>query len=240
MPTFPYARMFIGLVWLYRVPPVSTQHGKFIGGRIDCQLAYSYDGWHFNRSLRDSFIPNGAPGEHGAGCVLPSSMVVSGDEIRFYSCSSRMEHAVYSQEIGIRQGAMLMHRLRLDGFVYLECPGGLGHLKTRAMLVEGDKLAFNVSVPDGEMSVELSEPGGEPIEGYGFDDCIPCRGDETAWQPVWRDGRRFGSLKGRAVQLGVRLGNGRLYSVSGDFQLITSKEGMRYVNFGTPPDPKNW
>ena len=240
MPTFPYGRMFIGLLWLYRVPPVAGEYGKYHGGRIDCQLAYSYDGWHFNRGLRDSFIANGAPGEHGAGCVLPSSMVVTDGEVRIYSCASRLEHAIFSEELGVEQGAILMHRLRLDGFVYLECPGGTGHLRTRGMMVEGDELALNVQVPDGEVRVEVSEPAGAPIEGFTFEDCAPCRADDTAWEPTWRDGRRFGSLKDRAVDLGIRVENGRLYSISGDFQMLTAKEAMRYVNFGTPPDPKNW
>ena len=240
MPSFPYGGMYIGLVWLYRVAPLSDQYGKFYAGQIDCQLAYSYDGWHWNRSLRDSFIPNSPPGEPGAGCILPSSMVVTEDEVRFYSCSSRLEHAVFSEELGLKQGAMLMHRMRLDGFVYLECPGGASYLKTRAMLVEGEALSFNVQAPDGEMKVEVTDVAGDPIEGYTFDDCTPCSLDSTSWEPAWKDGLRFEALKGRAVQLGISLRGGRLYSIGGDFQMLTAKEGMRYVQFGTPPDPKNW
>ena len=124
MPTFPYGDMFIGLLWVYRVPPEAGGYLKSIGGRIDCQLAYSYDGWHFNRGLRDTFIANAAPGEYGAGCILPTSMVVTESEIRFYSCANRLEHSVWSDELGVKQGAMLMHRLRVDGFVYLQAEGG--------------------------------------------------------------------------------------------------------------------
>ena len=53
MPAFPYGNLFIGLLWVYRTPPRTSQHGKFLGGRIDCQLAYSYDGWHFQRGPRE-------------------------------------------------------------------------------------------------------------------------------------------------------------------------------------------
>ena len=240
MPTFPYGNMFIGLVWLYRVPPHSDAPGKYRGGRIDCQLSYSYDGWHFNRGLRDAFIANAAPGEFGAGCILPSSMVVTDSEIRFYSCASRLEHALFSEKQGVKQGAILMHRMRRDGFVYLETRGGAGSLGTRAMLVEGEELRFNVQAPDGEMRVQVTDINGTPIEGFGFDDCVPCSSDSICWEPTWREGRRFGALKGQAVQVGVRLHNARLYSLSGDFQMLTAKEGMRYSLFGTPPDPKNW
>ena len=142
MPTFPYGDMFVGLLWVYRVPPEAGGYLKSIGGRIDCQLAYSYDGWHFNRGLRDTFIANSAPGEYGAGCILPTSMVVTESEIRFYSCANRLEHSVWSDELGVDQGAMLMHRLRVDGFVYLQAEGGPSYLRTRSMLVEGERLSL--------------------------------------------------------------------------------------------------
>ena len=34
--------------------------------------------------------------------------------------------------------------------------------------------------------------------------------------------------------------NGCLHAINGDFQMITGKEGMRYVREATLPDPKNW
>ncbi len=240
MPTFAYGDMFIGLIWLYQVTPTSTQHGKFVGGKIDCQLAYSYDGWHFQRGLRDPLIANPSPGQYGAGCILPTSMVVTGSQIRLYSCAMRMEHAIFDEELGPQEAAILLHRLRLDGFVYLETCGGDAWLKTRALLVDGDNLSLNVEVPDGEVTAEITDADGNPIEGYRFDDCAPCRDDDMAWTPVWRNGKQFGALKGRAVQLAVRIRAGRLYAINGDFQKLTAKEGMRYMRFGTPPDPKNW
>ena len=240
MPTFAYNRMFIGLVWLYRVPSSIGQYGKFVGGTIDCQLAYSYDGWHFNRSIRDSFISNDMSDDFGSGCIMPSSMVVTEKEIRFYSCSTVTEHGIFSEETGIRQSAILMHKMRIDGFVYLESLGEEGYFKTKAMLVEGDSLSLNTDVCDGNVTVEISNPAGEHIDGYGFEDCVPSYVDSIEWEPEWRDGKKFGDLKGFAVELGVKLRNGKIYSISGDFEMLTAKEAMRYVNFGTLPDPKNW
>jgi hypothetical protein len=240
MPTFPYGDMFVGLLWLYRVPPVSKQHGKFIGGKIDCQLAYSYDGWHFQRGLRDSLIPNAAPGEPGSGCILPSSMTDCGDEIRFYSCVTRSEHAIFDPQVGPAGSAVLMHRLRPDGFVYLESNGGEAALATRALLVDGPELTLNVAAPDGEVAVAITDADGNAIPGYDFDDAVPARVDDLAWQPLWKGGAQFDGLQGRAVRLHLRLSSGRLYAISGDFRKLTAKEGMRYMRFGTPPDPKNW
>ena len=133
-----------------------------------------------------------------------------------------------------------MHRLRLDGFVFLEAPSGQGRLKTRALLVQGERLSFNVQAPGGRLLVGITDADGNPIPGYGPEDCSPCSADSTGWVPRWKDTARFGSLKGRAVQLELELSGGRLYAVGGDFRMLSAKEGMRYMRFGTPPDPSGW
>ena len=240
MPTFPYANMFIGLVWLYHTPQTAVDYGKFLGGRINCQLAYSYDGRHFQRGLRDPLIDNTPPGSIGAGCILPSSMIVTDDEIRLYSCAGTTEHALYDEQHGPLKSAILMHRLRLDGFVYLDAGRGEASLKTRAMLVTGDQLAINAQVPDGQLAVEVTDANGNILEGYTYDDCQKFGGDDTRWIVRWRDGKQFRDLQQRAVQLSLRIRSGRLFAISGDFKMLTAKEGMRYTNHGTPQDPRNW
>ena len=40
----------------YHVDPRISD--KYVGGATDCQLAYSYNGWHFQRTLRDPLFPN--------------------------------------------------------------------------------------------------------------------------------------------------------------------------------------
>ena len=239
MPTFPYANLFIGLLWIYRTRLRTAQHGKFMGGRIDCQLAYSYDGWHFQRGPREPFVANADPGRIGAGCILPCSLVVTESEIRLYSCASAHEHAVFDEH-SPQRSAILMHRLRLDGFVFLEAASGQGRLKTRALLVQGERLSFNVQAPGGQLLVGVTDADGNPIPGYGLEDCIPCCSDSTAWVPRWKDGGCFGSLESRAVQLELELSGGRLFAVGGDFRMLSAKEGMRYMRFGTPPDPSRW
>ena len=239
MPAFPYGNLFIGLLWVYRTPPRTSQHGKFLGGRIDCQLAYSYDGWHFQRGPREPLLANADPGRIGAGCILPCSLIATESEIRFYSCATAQEHAIFGEH-SPQRSAILMHRLRLDGFVCLEAASGQGGLKTRALLVQGDQLSFNVQAPGGQLLVGVTDADGNPIPGYALEDCRPCSADSTAWVPRWKDDARFASLKGRAVQLELQLRGGRLYAVSGDFQMLSAKEGMRYMRFGTPPDPSRW
>ena len=142
MPVFPYEKIFVGLLWIYT--PLSNGYGK-----VHCELAYS-------RALREQFLPNAEPGDFGYGCIYPSSMVVTEDnKIRIYSSSSKGEHAQLIGRPDLREGAMLLHELRLDGFSYFEPEGGPGLLRTRLFYFHGDKLTLNVQAPQGNVRVQL-------------------------------------------------------------------------------------
>ena len=175
MPVFPYGGMFVGFVWIYHTPPdVSAAYQgapdidgpyKFLHGKIDCQLIYSYNGWHFQRGLRDTFIANGEPGEHGSGLIHASSMVVTDDNtIRIYSSSSKGEHGQSFLDATIgTQSAILHHELRLDGFCYFESAGGPGSLTTRTIFWQGGEVRINVKAPHGEVRVQVEDGNGKSL-----------------------------------------------------------------------------
>jgi len=239
MPVIPYEHLFVGLLWVYHTDPVVAANNKYLLGKIDCQLAYSYNGWHFQRTLRTPFLPNGAPGEHGSGCVYPYSLVPDGDALRIYSSASKGEHGQMRMNPASRQGAILLHTLRRDGFVYLEPPGGTGELVTRLLLWDEGEPELNVSVPHGEARVQVLDAKGVPLEGYTYEDCIPFRGDSTRWVPEWRDGRLLAALHDRIVRLGVRLTNGRLYAIRGACEVRMAGEARIFAELGvrTPARP---
>ena len=218
MPVFPYAHMFIGLLWLYHTTPVVNAGSKFIYGKVDCQLAYSYNGWHFQRGQRQQFLPHNAqPGEPSYGCIYPSSMVQTDDgTIRIYSSASEGEHAQVFTQPERGEGSLLLHELRQDGFTYLESAGGPGWLTTRLLFVDGDRLEINIQVPHGTARLQVTPMAGEPLDGYGFADSVPFTGDEISWQPVWQGGRSIGALAGQVVRLEMELFNGRIYAIRGD------------------------
>jgi hypothetical protein len=56
MPVFPYKDYFVGFLWIFHVPNIRQR--KYWGGKLDAQLVYSYNGTHFNRSLREPFLSN--------------------------------------------------------------------------------------------------------------------------------------------------------------------------------------
>ncbi len=239
MPVVPYEHLFIGLLWLYHTSPVVDAANKYLLGTIDCQLAYSYNGWHFQRTTRDPFLATSDPGAHGAGCIYPYSVVAVGDHLRIYSSAAKGEHAQIRMNPASRQGAILLHTLRRDGFVYLQPEGGPGELVTRLLLWKGGEPVLNVAAPQGEARFQVLDANGEPLDGYRHDDCVPFRGDSTAWTPEWRDGRLMAALRDRIVRLSVRLTNGRLYAIRGQFEVKMAYEAHLFTERGlrTPSRP---
>ena len=245
MPVFPYEGMYIGFLWVYHTDPVVYAEEKFLSGtlemqrgddtsrilgKIDCQLSYSMNGMHFQRTERYPFIPNSPPGQFGSGCIYPSSMVSENDELRIYSSTSRGEHAQFRFDPDSQQAAITMHKLRTDGFVYLEPPGGTGELTTRWLLWESGELQLNISVPHGEALVQVMDAFGEPLDGYSYRDAVPITNDSTSTTVRWRDGSAMAALAGQIVRVGVRVTNGRVYAVKGDFESKTVVEARKIIN----------
>lgn len=237
MPVIPYEGYYIGLLWLFHC--VSRVKGnsphKFLGGRVDCQLAYSLNGWHWQRTLREPFIPNGDPGQPDSGCIYPSSWVFRDNgDIDFYASASTHEHG----ELPEGSGTIVTYRLRRDGFVYLTSTRGPGVVGTRALAWNGGEAEFNVQCPGGCARVQITDSRGESLPGFGFDDCRPFRGDSRAWTPSWKGDRRMSSLPARTIRIEVELTNGQLYAIRGEFLPLTAGECWRLEQQGETPKPR--
>ena len=66
------------------------------------------------------------------------------------------------------------------------------------------------------------------LEGYAHEDCVPFSGDSTDWVPVFQNGKKLDDLKGKTVMLEIKIEDGTIYSISGDFTSIMNTEGVRY------------
>ncbi len=219
MCVVPYAGVYLGLLWVYGCPKNerSSYPHLYWGGKMHCQLAYSLNSTNWTRGLRDPFIPNGEPGSPTAGIVQPSRMVTLDDgSLRFYADASTREHG----HCDPADGYLVAYALRRDGFVFLESAGGPARVDTRTLLWYGGETELNVAATGGEIRMQITEPSGQPINGYTFADAVPFSGDDTAWTPQWKNGRCLAALAGRPVRLEIELTNARLYAVRGDFLLI--------------------
>ncbi len=244
MPVFPYAGKFVGLLWIYHTEPKSMR--KYWEGTTDIQLTYSYNGWHFQRTLREPFMPNPGPGEPGAGVMRPHCLFVDDDDqIRIYSSSSSLEHGYHIDDFVGRQrivgtaegkdhGAILMHKLRLDGFVYLQSNAGPGMLGTRPLFWKGGEVRLNV-LSGHEVRVQVTDPLGKVQEGYTFADCEPFMGDDLYWTPSWKGGRQLKEFTNKGIRLEVELNNARIYAIRGDFIPMSARETRDYMDTGKEP-----
>jgi hypothetical protein len=234
MPVFPYEGYYVALLWLYHtVPQVTGQSPhKFRGGHVDCQLAYSLNGWHFQRGFRTPFIGNDAPGQPTAGCVYPSSMIRKEDgSLWIYASAGTHEHAF----IPPGSGSILTYKLRRDGFVYLESANGLGVMGTVALLWKGGELEVNAQAPHGQVRVRVTDTLGAPLAGYDFEDCDPLKTDNVAWKPTWKNGRTLDSLGTRTLRIEVELTSARLYALRGRFAPLIAGEAWRFEREGKVP-----
>ena len=87
-----------------------------------------------------------------------------------------------------------------------------GRLTTEPVLLEGKTLCLNTKVsPGGTVRVCLLTQSGEPIAGFGAQECLAIEADSIATAVRWK-GRSLDELRGTAVRLRFTLHNARLYS----------------------------
>jgi len=112
MPVIAYQGYYIGFLWLYHVAPqIKGDYHKFYDGHVDCQLAYSLNGWHFQRTLRDPFIVYlescGGPG------IIATRML--------YWKGGELELNVQSQNGTARVQVTDVKSVPLPGYTFAEC-----------------------------------------------------------------------------------------------------------------------
>lgn len=216
MPQFYYEGYFIGLLWLMHTEPEELSFCKSAGS-VDCQLAYSYDGLAWHRSIREPFISRRPGGTYGSGCLYPSSLIQDPQGgLRIYAGGTRSSHGKSGES------AILSYKLRKDGFIKLATQGGPGRLITKMLKLNSPSLSLNASAPAGAIKVQISDTNGKALSGYSFHDSIAFTGDEVAWQPSWREHHNLCEAMGTegGIRLEIEAYNAELYAIHMDCGLI--------------------
>lgn len=232
MPCGRVGGYYVGFFCLYETADEDWGlANKFRHGHMEPQLTYSFDGVHFQRCLRTSFIPRGYPGDEGYGMVIPYSIIERGDEFVIAAALYRREHG-YDHSGATRLNFYTVKRDRLVG---LEAGSGWAYVRTRPFLLEAGEPHINLEVPDGEAYARLIDASTQtPIEGFDFDDCAPFTGDTLDWIPRWRG--KVSSLEGKCIAIEIKYRNGMLYAIEGTWKLfLTTMQIRRYLNAGILP-----
>ena len=123
-----------------------------------------------------------------------------------------------SDDSGAHEGYMYAARLRRDGFagMAVDKTAATRHdrpalLQTQPVSVAAGALQLNIEGHDGTARAALFDEGAEPIDGFGFDDCLPIDEDNVRAEVRWRNAG-ISQLTGRRVILMVELNAGTIWS----------------------------
>jgi hypothetical protein len=226
LDAFPYESLLVGLFTIWQGPNNPTCKELGIHKRNEVLVGFSRDGFHWDRTHRDRFLPvsqniqdwNGANVQSiGGGCV------VMGDNLYFY-CSGRTMHPRKTAATGLAI-------LRRDGFASMNADASGGTLTTRPVRFHGSHLFVNVDASEGELSAELIDAKGEVIQPFTRENCVPVCKDNVTQVVAWKKGN-LAQLSGKPVRFRFYLRHGSLYA----FWLSKDSSGTSngYVAAGGP------
>jgi len=183
-------------------------------GTVETQLAVSRNGIDWHRYPRPVYIGIGPrDGIDLHRCYIAQGMVRRGDAIWQYYLGNESYHSPW----GRRRKKSALYRVvqRVDRFVAATTPYTGGTLTTRPLVFDGNRLVLNIDTgATGFAQVGLVDAAGDPIAGFGVDDCVYINGDFTEKEVEWLGaGSDVSRLAGMPVRLVFRMRGSRLFAM---------------------------
>lgn len=215
-----YESLLIGLIQPHYGPSNEVCAMGGFPKLTELQLAFSRDGFHWDRSCRETFI-GGYPQNkeswerayiHSIGGVCN----VVGDKLHFYYTafkgneSNRNPIAHWN---GLYANASTgLAVLRRDGFASMEAVSEEAFLLTRQLIFNEKYLFVNVEGSPGRVYVEACGEDGKSLPGYSRSECLPISLDSTKHLVTWKNVDNLQPISGKPVRLKFYLTNARLYA----------------------------
>jgi hypothetical protein len=246
---FDYDGWYVGMPIIYG----EYKRGLYArgdGGTLKAHLAYSLDGNHWHRSLREPFLRGDAPEDvsvlgYENKMLWPMSMIKDKNgDLLIYAGATRLEHG---EAFHVKGGtAIHIYKLRKDGFICLKTDKkeDLSSIATRENIWNGGDLHINLKAE--EATVAIYESTGEwfkningechLVEGYSHEDSVSFSGDSTDWVVAFKNGKTLDRFIGKTIVIEIKFKNGEVYSVFGDCVPVMNVEAGYYRNFGVLPE----
>jgi hypothetical protein len=215
----PYGHYEVGTLWTYRTDAGDRNVHKMFGAQ-ETELAYARSGYAWHRAAQNvPFIPRGAGDawDH-ANLHCGSSPVFLAEEIRYYFAGTQGRHGSGGWKDIPQPAGLGMATLRPDGFVSLTAGEGPGELVTAAFKLPHTRMLVNATIePGGWVRAGLiTMEEGEPVPGFGLDDCAPLTGDSTTHEVQWRmpEAGQAADPSGKWVLLQLRAQRASVYSIA--------------------------
>jgi len=175
-------------------------------GVNDIVFMSSRDGVHFDRSFMEAMVRPGLDKRnwHERGIYFQHGIYqTSPTELTMY-----MGEHLKTPGVHIRR-----YTLRPDGFVSVSAGYAGGELTTHPLTFDGTELELNYSTSAvGTVRVEVQDEKGNPLPGYGIDDCPEMFADEIEGVVRWEGGPSVGDLAGRPVRLRLSFNDADIYA----------------------------
>lgn len=214
-----YESIMLGLIQLHYGPSNEICAKGGYPKLTELQLAFSRDGFHWDRSNRKTFIEAEPQKKeswerayiHSVGGLCN---VVS-DKLYFYYTAfkgnEQNRNPIHHWNGMYAQGSMGLAILRRDGFAAMETTNQ-GFILTRPVRFSGSYFFVNIQGERGNLAVEICDQNGNAIPSYSREDCIPVSTDSTKQLIAWKTADNLAALKGSIVRIKFYLQHAKLFS----------------------------
>ena len=214
-----YESLMLGIFQIHLGPSNKACAKTGLPKLTDLKIAFSRDGFHWDRANRDSFLSASKKADDWErGYITPAGGVcmVVGDWLYFYYGAFRGDEGNLNP-IAMWNGMYAnastgLAILRRDGFASMDAGNAEGMLATHSVAFKGKHLFVNVDCPDGELLADILDEDGKVIEPFSKANCIPLSGNSTIAVVAWKETGDLSALNGRPVRFRFYLRNGSLYS----------------------------
>ncbi len=220
---YPTESCTVGFPWVFsinnnaRFP--TNRPTRNHDGPCEIQLAVSREPGMWERPIRTPVVPLGKPGEWDSGFLTTASHAFRyRDEIRLYYGGANYTHGnptIYDEYTGNEQGtkytsAIGLATWLLDRFVSADAGADGGILTTVPLHISGTRLELNVNASKGSVAVEILDPAGKPMTGFGRSDL--AKSDSLRQTISWQGNPDLSSLRGKPIMLRFAIKNAELFS----------------------------
>ena len=235
---------YVGLLWIFHNAnsrPVNSFNQFF--GTMDAELVFSYDGHRFFRGKRQPFLQRNPIPLAGNAQIRPACIVETENDIRIYSEANRGAHGRERSEQRLKPdeslATLMLHRLRKDGWMYLESRGDWGRFQTKPFALFSPEIRINSNAAYGEVRFQLTNEKSEPIAGFSFDDCLPLRGgDDLAHSLSWKNAD-LKSVLNRPLRLEIEFRQAHIYAFEMAHHFLDAKD-LWLLKAGKPIPAKHF
>ena len=219
-----YESLMLGLFAIYQGPHNEIAERNGIPKTNDLTVAFSRDGFHWDRESRQPFIASERKDGswdkayiHAAG----GTCLVVGDELYFYyGAWSGISPNLHRSMIGSHRRANAMYAggstglatLRRDGFASMDSGNTPRVLTTKLVTFSGQHLFVNCDASLGSLKIEILDENGEVLQPFTADKCDVVNIDSTKKQITWSETDNLSAIRETKVRFKFYTTNTKLYS----------------------------